>query len=168
MDQGYRHGFWGRCADLVSPDRTPPPSSPDSWGLGLSSPGSLKDSKQGRERERERAVGMGRRRGQRIQGRDAPSCTLPSLTSVLGKLGIGQDLFAELESVSVLLVFVTSLRDRENDIKASQPNDNNKTLLWRARKRRGSESAGSTQLLAPITSCADRQARLLGNKKKKF
>lgn len=31
------------------------------------------------------------------------------LTSMLGKLGVGQDLFAELESVSVLLVFVTSL-----------------------------------------------------------
>lgn len=31
------------------------------------------------------------------------------LTSVLCKLGVGQDLFAELEAVSVLLVFVTSL-----------------------------------------------------------
>lgn len=31
------------------------------------------------------------------------------LTSMLGKLGVGQDLFAELEPVSVLLVFVTSL-----------------------------------------------------------
>lgn len=31
------------------------------------------------------------------------------LTSMLGKLWVGQDLFAELEPVSVLLVFVTSL-----------------------------------------------------------
>ena len=33
----------------------------------------------------------------------------PSRTSMLGKLGVGQDLFAELQPVSVLLVFVTSL-----------------------------------------------------------
>ena len=31
------------------------------------------------------------------------------LTSMLGELGVGQDLFAELESISVLFVFVTSL-----------------------------------------------------------
>lgn len=38
-------------------------------------------------------------------------CTLivVLLTSMLCKLGVGQDLFAELEPVSVLLVFVTSL-----------------------------------------------------------
>lgn len=36
-------------------------------------------------------------------------CRAGLLTSVLGKLGVGQDLLAELESVSVLLVFVTSL-----------------------------------------------------------
>lgn len=38
------------------------------------------------------------------------------LTSMLCKLGVGQDLFAELEPVSVLLVLVTSLwsrRERE-------------------------------------------------------
>lgn len=34
------------------------------------------------------------------------------LTSMLCKLGVGQDLFAELEPVSVLLVLVTSLWSR--------------------------------------------------------
>ena len=44
------------------------------------------------------------------------------LTSMLGKLGVGQDLFAELEPVSVLLVFVTSLSEEgeRNHIRAKE------------------------------------------------
>lgn len=36
-----------------------------------------------------------------------------SLTSMLSKFGVAQDLFAELQSVSVLLVLVTSLQQRQ-------------------------------------------------------
>lgn len=39
------------------------------------------------------------------------TATFLLLTSMLSKLGIGQDLFAELEPISVLFVFVTSLRE---------------------------------------------------------
>lgn len=39
--KGYRRGSWGRCAGLVSPARTPPPSCPDSWELNPSWPASL-------------------------------------------------------------------------------------------------------------------------------
>lgn len=37
------------------------------------------------------------------------------LTSMFCKLGVGQDLFAELQSVSVLLVLVTSLWSRPEE-----------------------------------------------------
>ncbi len=41
---------------------------------------------------------------------------------MLGELGVGQDLFAELEPVSVLLVFVTSLlkKGKRNHIRARE------------------------------------------------
>lgn len=39
--EGYRRGSWGRCVGLASPDRRPPPSCPDSWGLNPSWPASL-------------------------------------------------------------------------------------------------------------------------------
>lgn len=45
------------------------------------------------------------------------------LTSMLCKLGVGQDLFAELEPVSVLFVFVTSLskEGKRNHIRSREP-----------------------------------------------
>lgn len=38
------------------------------------------------------------------------------LTSMFGKLWVGQDLFAKLEPISVLLVFVASLKDKNQEI----------------------------------------------------
>lgn len=68
-----------------------------------------------------------------------PICTSTrlQLTSMLCKLRVGQDLFAELESVSVLLVFVTSLSTKEKR-RITLGQENRSDTTEKDRRRRGS------------------------------
>lgn len=119
--RGYRHGSWDHCGGLFSPGRRPRPSYPDSSGSGPSLPGSLQRHNGPQDDQSHILCHYWKQ----TCSRQSPTqmVILLLLTSVLCKLWVGQDLFAELEAISVLFVFITSLSKSQKTHIRSQGNN---------------------------------------------